>query len=105
MVIISFSIIIENVVNTLRLTGTKPLVLRKRSIGLFLKVPSLIFFFVSILDYLLLFQEKTPCHTIEYYVSFSYSDTILSLFKSQEEAFGAPVQKMNLRGRKTKSKR
>ena len=44
MVIISFSIIIENVVNTLRLTGTKPLVLRKRSIGLFLKVPSLIFF-------------------------------------------------------------
>ena len=57
--------------------------------------------FISILDYLLVFLEKIPCQAVECYVLFSYSDTILSLFKSQEEAFGAPVHKMNLRGRKT----
>ena len=40
----------------------------------------------------------TPLATNVFCVVYPSLDTILTLFKSQEEAFGAPVQKMNLRG-------
>ena len=35
---------------------------------------------------------------INYYFTCLFSDTVLSLYKSQEESFGEPVQKINLRG-------
>ncbi|KAJ7373419.1 Fermitin 2 [Desmophyllum pertusum] len=51
----------------------------------------------EITDYLYLVKHKTFGTKKKKYW-FNFKDTILTLFKSQEEAFGAPVQKMNLRG-------
>ncbi|XP_078354998.1 fermitin family homolog 2-like [Oculina patagonica] len=51
----------------------------------------------EIKDYLHLVKHKTFGTKKKKYW-FVFKDTVLVLFKSQEEAFGAPVQKMNLRG-------
>ena len=73
----------------------KLLVRRKRSTGLSSKVQ-----YLQISIFFLFFFQKiswTSCSACKQCI-FSFVDTILSLFKSQEEAFGQAVQKFNLRG-------